>query len=209
MARRRFTPAEARERLAAAVREVESRTAAEVVVGVRRHSGDYAAADLRCASAAGFVVLLGLAFLPYRFADAAFVADTALFFVLALLLCRRSAGLRRLFTSTRSRDERVRQAALSMFVDQGVGRLPGRNGLLVYASQLERLAVVVPDVGIDARALGDAWPAAVARLEAALQPQLDLDAFEAGLRALGPLLGRILPRREDDVNELPDEAAFE
>jgi uncharacterized membrane protein len=89
-------------------------------------------------------------------------------------------------------------------MDEGVGRLRGRNGILVYASQLERAVVVVPDLGLDVTRLGSAWQAAVDRLEAALTPRLDLDAFEVALRALGPLLGRVLPRSHDDVNELPD-----
>ena len=204
MARRRFTATEARERLAQAVRDVESRTGAEVVVAVRRHSGDYAAADLRCAAFAAFVALLALHLLPHAFADAAFVADTALFFLLTLVLSRRSVLLRRLFTSGRSRSERVRTSALSSFMDEGVGRLRGRNGILVYASQLERAVVVVPDLGLDVSPLGSTWKAAVDRLEAALTPRLDLDAFDGALRALGPLLERVLPRSAGDVNELPD-----
>jgi putative membrane protein len=204
-----FTAAQARERLAQAVRDVESHTGAEVVVAVRRQSGDYSAADLRCASLAAALALAALVFLPHPFADAAFLADTTLFFLLALLASRRSVALRRLFSSARARSDQVHTAARAAFVEQGVGRLRGRNGLLVYASQLERAAVVVPDVGLDTARLGDAWTGAVAGLEAALAPSLDLGAFEAALRALGPLLGRILPRADDDVNELPDEAAFE
>jgi uncharacterized membrane protein len=209
MARRKFTATQARERLALAVKDVERRTGVEIVVSVRLHSGDYGAADLRCASLTAFVTLVALHLLPHAFADAAFVADTALFFLVAFVASRRSAPLRRLFTSARSRSERVRAGALVAFMDQGVGRLPGRNGILVYASQLERAVVVVPDVGLDLGRLGDAWNTAVGRLEAALTPVLDLDAFDVALRHLGPLLGRLLPRADRDVNELPDEAAVE
>lgn len=209
MARRELAAAQARERLALAVKDVESRTGAEVVVALRLHSGDYAAADLRCAALAAFATLVALHLLPHPFADAAFVADTALFFLLTLVASRRSTLLRRLFTSTQSRSERVRTGALAAFMQQGVGRLPGRNGVLVYASQLERAVVVLPDIGLDVARLGGAWDAAVGRLERALTPALDLDAFDAALRGLGPLLGRVLPRADGDVNELPDEAAVE
>jgi putative membrane protein len=209
MARSKFTATQARERLALAVKDVESRTGAEMVVAVRRHSGSYTAADLQCASVAAFATLVALDLLPHPFADAAFVADTALFFLLALVASRRSTVLRRLFTSATSRSERVRTGALVAFMDRGVGRLPGRNGLLVYASQLERAVVVVPDAGLDVSRLGEAWGAAVGRVEAALTPCLDLDAFDIALRGLGPLLGRLLPRSDGDVNELPDEVAVE
>jgi uncharacterized membrane protein len=209
MARSSFTANQARERLALAVKDVESRTGAEIVVAVRLHSGDYAAADLRCASLVALATLVTLCLLPHPFTDAAFVADTALFFLLALVAARRSAPLRRLFTSAASRSERVRAGALVAFMAQGVGRLAGRNGVLVYASQLERAVVVVPDIGLDVGRLGAAWGAAAGRLEAALTPHLDLDAFDVALRALGPLLGRLRPRSDDDVNELPDEVAVE
>jgi len=209
MARPRFTAKQARESLAQAVKDVESRTGAEVVVAVRLHSGDYAAADLRCASVAALATLVALCFLPHAFTDVAFVADTTLFFLAALVLSRRSSLLRRLFTSARSREERVRSGALVAFMVQGVGRLPGRNGVLVYASQLERAVAVVPDIGLDVGRLGSAWSAAVARLETALDPRLDLEAFDVALRALGPLLGRLRPRSDDDANELPDEASVE
>jgi putative membrane protein len=209
MARRELTATLARQRLALAVKDMESRTGAEIVVAVRRHSGDYAAADLRCGSAAAFATLVALWLLPHPFADAAFVADTTLFFLVGLVASRRSALLRRLFTSARSRSQGVRAAALAAFMDQGVGSLAGRNGVLVYASQLERAVVVLPDVGLDVGPLGAAWGAAVGRLEAALAPRLDLDAFDAALRGLGPLLARILPRSDDDVNELSDDVVME
>jgi putative membrane protein len=204
-----FTSAQARDRLAQSVRNVESRTSAEVVVAVRRHSGDYSAADLRCGIVVAFAALAALVLLPHAFDDVAFLADTALFFLAAVAVSRRSVTLRRVFTSARARSDQVRTAALEAFAVQGVGRLPGRNGLLVYASQLERAVVVVPDAGIETDRLGDAWTGAVARLEAALSPMFDLEAFEAALCDLGPLLARLLPRADDDVNELPDEAAFE
>jgi putative membrane protein len=209
MARPKFTATQARERLSLAIKDVESRTGAEMVVAVRRHSGDYTAADLRCASLAAFATLVALDLLPHPFADAAFVADTALFFLLAVVASRRSTVFRRLFTSARSRSERVRTGALVAFMDQGVGRLPGRNGVLVYASQLERAVVVVPDVGLDVSRLGEAWRTAASRLEAALAPSFDLDAFDVAVRGLGPLLGRLLPRADGDVNELPDEVEVE
>jgi len=209
MGRHSKIASEAKGRLAGAVRDVESRTSAEVVVAVQRHSGDYTAADLRCACLAAFLAALALYLLPHSFEDIAFLVDPVFLFLLAFLSARRIAALRRLFTSSGTRSANVRTAALATFMEHGVGRLPRRNGLLVYASQLERRVEVVLDTGIDVARLGASWPAAVARLEASLRPAFDLDAFESGLKALGPLLGKILPHTDDDLNELPDEAVFE
>ena len=209
MGRRGFAVSEAKERLARAVKDVEGRTSAEIVVAVRRQSGDYAAADLRFAALVALVTLLAVALLPQSFDDAAFVVDPALFFLLALLASSRLPRLRRAFTMRTRRAENVRTAARAAFVDLGVGRLPLRNGVLVYASQLEGAAEVVPDVGVDQAAMGPAWTEALAGLAKAMERGPDLDAFERALRSLGPVLARVLPRRDRDANELPDDASLE
>jgi putative membrane protein len=198
-----------RERLAQAVRDVEGRTSAEIVVAVRRQSGDYTAADLRFAALVAFATLLAVHLLPHSFDDEAFVVDPPVFFLVALFLSSRLPPLRRLFTTRRQRAENVRVAARAAFVDLGVGRLPHRNGILVYASQLERLAEVVPDIGVPVAAAGAAWTDALRSLGAAMTKGPDFDAFDRALRSLGPALARVLPHRDDDVNELPDDASVE
>jgi putative membrane protein len=209
MADRGFAAPDARERLAEAVKDVEGRTSAEIVIAVRRQSGDYGAADLRFAALVAFFTLLTVHLLPHAFDDAAFVVDPTVFFLLALLLSSRLPPLRRLFTGRQRRAENVRGAALAAFVDLGVGRLPHRNGILVYASQLERAAEVVPDIGIPVAAAGTAWGDALRSLGAAMAKGPDLDAFDTAVRRLGPALARVLPRRDGDVNELPDDASVE
>jgi putative membrane protein len=209
MADRGFAAPGARERLARAVRDVEGRTSAEIVIAVRRQSGDYAAADLRFAALVALAALLAVHLLPHSFDDAAFVVDPTIFFLVALFLSSRLPPLRRLFTPQQRRRENVRGGARAAFVDLGVGRLPRRNGILVYASQLERLAEVVPDVGVPVEAAGAGWAEALRSLGAAMAKGPDLDAFDAALRSLGPALARVLPHRDDDVNELPDDASVE
>jgi uncharacterized membrane protein len=74
----------------------------------------------------------------------------------------------------------------------------------VLVSTFERTAMVVADIGVDTRALGEPWAAAVARIEKAAAA-LDLDGFVTALTSLGPMLGAAMPHQPDDVNELPDE----
>ncbi len=209
MGRHGFGAPGARERLTRAVKEVEGRTSAEVVVAVRRHSGDYAAADLRLGLVLAVSALLAVYGLPHVFDDAAFVLDPALFFILGLFASRHFPALRRILTPRARRVENVRTAARAAFVDLGVGRLMRRNGILVFVSLLEKTVDVVPDVGVDVAAMGPPWRESLARLEGSLAAGRPLDAFDDALRSLGPVLQRVLPREEDDVNELPDEAAVE
>ena len=209
MLRRGFAARGVGERLARAVKDVEGRTSAEVVVAVRRHSGDYGAADLRFGILLALAALLAVYGLPHAFDDAAFVLDPAFFFLLGALTAPLFPALRRILTRPARRRENVRVAARAAFVDLGVGRLTGRNGILVFASLLERSVEVIPDVGIDVAAMGQPWQEAIGRLQAALASGPDVAAFDDALRSLGPPLQRVLPRQDDDVNELPDEVGVE
>ena len=208
MRRRGFGAPEARDRLARAVKDVEGRTSAEIVVAVRRLSGDYAAADLRFGLLAALGALLAVYGLPHAFDDAAFVVDPVAFFLAGVLASKHLPWLRRRLTTRRRRTENVRTAARAAFVDLGVGHLVRRNGILVYASLLETTVEVVADVVVDVAAMGPAWREAMTRLGASLAVG-NLDAFDDALRSLGPALERILPREDHDANELPDEAIVE
>jgi uncharacterized membrane protein len=69
----------------------------------------------------------------------------------------------------------------------------------------EKGVEVVADVGIDAAVLGAPFTSAIAALDTALRRGSSFPRFTEALRALGPILGKTLPRLTDDVNELPDE----
>jgi putative membrane protein len=92
-------------------------------------------------------------------------------------------------------------------MELGVGRTHDRNGILVLVSLFERRASLVPDVGIDAAALGPEWKARVDAVEASLEGGPSIDRFVEALRALAAPLAAAMPHRDDDVNELPDEVA--
>jgi putative membrane protein len=189
----------ARNGVTAAVVDVESRTAAEIVVVMRRASATYRELDLYAGAAAAFGVLLVLLFHPMEVSVRAMPADVLLAFVAGAVLVWGVAPVKRALLRRSRVDEAVRTHARAVFVDQGVSRTSKRTGVLVYVSTFERRVELVPDVGVDgqlvagpARAMTDAVAAT------------DLDGFLAALRTLGPSLEAALPRGEDDVNELPD-----
>jgi putative membrane protein len=195
--------AEARRLATAAIAAIEAQTSAEVVVTLRRQSGDYAAADRLAGALAAFVCLLVLLFHPHPFAVATMPVDVIIAFAIGLFASARSAAVRRALTSAATRARLVATAARAAFVDQGVARTAQRTGLLVYVSLLERAVEVVADAGVDPAALGPAWTAALAALQAAVA-RGDVDAFHAALVTLGPPLAQALPRRADDRDELAD-----
>jgi putative membrane protein len=202
---KRFLAGEGSKALLEAVRAVESRSSAEVVVTVRPWAGSQAGADLGWALGAGAVTLALVVFGPWPISTPALFLDPAFAALLAFLCSRAFPALRRLVTPRRLRDERVREAAAALFHEKGVHQTRDRTGLLVHVSLLERAVVVLPDLGVAEAVEEPAWEAAVERLRAVVGGGGDAAALAAQLAALGEVLEPALPRSADDVNELADE----
>jgi len=205
MAHPRFSDQTARADVAAAIREVESVTSAEIVVAVRPRSGHYRHTDYLVGFVFAFAALLVFLFDTHEFAIAWMPIDTLIIFVIGTFLSANVPPLRRLLTSKKLMRSNVHTRSRAAFVDLGISRTSGRTGILVYASMFERRVEVVTDTGIDASVLGPSFVAAVTSLDAAVRRGASFPQFVAALRSLGPVLAKALPRLEGDVNELPDE----
>jgi putative membrane protein len=190
----------ARQKVTLAVVDVESHTAAEVVVVVHRTSGAWREVDLAVGALAGFAVLLLVLFHPKPIPVVAMPVDVALGFVAGAVLCASLSPLKRALLPRRRVAAQVLAMARAAFVEQGVSRTTGRTGILVYVSTFERRVEVVPDIGVDPTTVQTELDA----LRSSLAGGADLEGFLAKVRALGPPLGSALPRSPDDVNELPD-----
>jgi len=204
MAEADFFRDEAKLSTAACVRAVEAQTSAELVVAVRRRSGDYRAAAYHFGFGVSALVVLYLLVTPDVFSVGAIALDGVLGFGLGLLLAYNIGGLLRALARQKALDKSVTDAAKVAFFELGISRPSGRNGVLVFVSTFERRCVVLPDLGVDCAALGPAWVTSCAALSSAVKRR-DLSAFEQALAGLGPILGGLMPRSADDVNELADE----
>jgi putative membrane protein len=125
-------------------------------------------------------------------------------FVLGTLLTSFFPSLRRVLAGRRSLEDAVRKGAAATFLELGVTRTTGRNGILVYLSLLEKGAYVVTDIGLDAELLGPDFERQKMRIGEAMGT-LEPNTVWAAIEALSPYLERAYPRLADDVNELPDE----
>jgi putative membrane protein len=201
MSERSFYQPEARAGVRAAIEAIEAQTCAEIVVTVRRASGDYRGADYLCASLVALAALVGLLFAEHEFSVLWMPVDVAVAWAIGALASAKIASCRRLFAGRARMASAVRTSALAAFVELGVSRTRARSGILVYVAMLERRVELVADVGVDVSALGAPYE----KLVASLQRREGADAFLASLRALGPLLAPSLPRASDDINELSDE----
>ncbi len=194
----------AKQSTASSVKSVEAQTAAEVVVAVRRRSGDYRVAGYHFGFFVGAAVVVYLLLAPQLFSVGDIALDGALGFGLGLVLAYNVSPLLRLLVREKPLAKSVAAAARVAFFDLSISRTSGRTGVLVFVSTFEQRVLVLTDVGIDTAALGPAWSAACTALSATVK-QRDLAGFERALESLGPILAATMPRSVHDVNELPDE----
>lgn len=202
MSTRAFFDDAAKTAVRAAIQRVESQTSAELVVTVQRQAGtSYRDTDFGFGALCAIASLAVILFINIEFATTWIPVDVALTFAAGSILCRYTF-LRRILTLSRRRKEETRRAACTAFHEMGIGRTSDKNGILVLVAIFERKVIVVSDVGVDPKVISGC----VAQIEDAVERAIpDFNAFVAGLSMLGPTLAPSMPRRADDVNELPDE----
>lgn len=200
-----FLTDDAKKALTEAVREVEASTSAELVVAVRARSGSYLHADLIAGIAAGLAALAFLLFSARAFGLLAFMVDTVVVGLLGGLIASRFPGLRRALTRPGVRRRLAETAARCLFLEKRVHGTTGRTGFLLYVSVLEREAVMVTDVGLEALAATESWQRAIGAIEAGVRQGEDGIRIAERVRALAGICGPALPRAHDDVDELANE----
>lgn len=187
--------------LSEAVREIEARSCAEVVVEIRSRSGSYAQAEGRFAALAAFIALLFLLFSPWPFAAFWVAIDVAVVYAAGTFIARRSDSIRRRMTRVAERNAQVRSIAAAAFHDRGIANTSGETGVLVYLSLLERRLEVLADRGVLLAVPALPWNRLLERAEGCPGTPESLLDF---VRGLAPLLAEYLPSREGDVDELPN-----
>ena len=187
-------------RIADAVRDVERRSAAELVVEIRARSGSYAHADARFAALFALISLAVLVYMPLTVPPFAVLLDPIAAWLIGMAIAKRSATLRRLFTTRRERLEAVRTHAAALFHDRGVANTSGETGLLLFVSLLERRMEVLADRGLLQKVNATEWNAAIAALH--VERATDSEAVIAAIHSLGAILTRDVPAGADDADEL-------
>jgi len=189
-----------------AVRELEQRSCAEVVIEIRSRSGSYSHADARFASLLAFLGLLVLLFSPWSFRPGWVAVDVALVWLLGLFIARKNDTVRRFMTTERERVTQARQIASAAFHDRGVANTAGETGVLVFLSQLEGHIELLAD-----RAVLQGVPSLEWNRVAALAHgrHATTETLLEVVRELTPLLERCIPIKEGDVDELCNVPRFE
>jgi putative membrane protein len=203
---RAFLEPAAKRRTAELVRAIESHTAVEVVVAVRRASARYVATSVAFGAACGVVAFAVMWLSPVAYDVRTMPLDALLAAVLGAVFVASVAGARRALTPPAVRTRTAERAARAAFAALGMEKTRGRTGLLVYVSLFEGTAVLVPDTGIPATCVQEALAGVGAALAQAVR-RGDFEVFLRELQRLGPACGNALPRQADDENELCDDVA--
>src|SRR5437588_2917281 len=198
----------ASEKIAAAVRDIEKATDAEVVIVVRGRSGSYRHADYLCGAVLAFVGLLFVLFSPFDFHTYWVPFDVALLFAIGAFVASRSESIRRLLTTKQFRAKAARAGAAAMFYEAGIANTHAENGLLVYLSLLERKLEVIADRGILKAVPPLKWNHSVFELKQLAQNP-DSEKLVKAVRDLGRVLAEHMPPTGENPNELADGARIE
>lgn len=212
-----FTAAD-RERVNQAVREAESATSAEILPVVARSSGRYDRAEDVVGLWFAVLALIAVWLIvplpnvaPGDWAGiapvwqlVALIAGMVAGFVVGAIIGERIDWLRRLFAPRSQMREEVEGRARQVFFDQRVHHTAGGSGVLLYVSLLEHMAAVVADQSVLDKLGQERIDEVCREFTQRLHDGTPTDALCDTSRSIGRMLAAVLPRAEDDVNELAD-----
>ena len=199
--------------IAEAVQQAEEKTAAEFVPVIATTSDRYERAEdmvglifaLIAVLIVGVVVGIGDDGVTAWLAITALILSVIFGFIVGVLCSSQLRGLRRLFVSQQRRYLAVSSRARQVFVDRRVHQTAGGTGVVLFISLFERMGLVLADQAIKDHLSEGTLDDYSRRLTETLQSGGDVgDALVAVISELGERLGEVLPRYEDDLNELPD-----
>jgi len=101
-----------------------------------------------------------------------------------------------------------RQRALQVFGQLGVWDTEGNNGVLIYVLMADHDVEIIADRAIAARVAQAEWDAVCREMEAHFRAGRFAEGSEAGISAVGRLLGEHFPGRGGDRDELPNQAVL-
>lgn len=196
----RFLAAEDKERILAAVRAAESRTAGEIrVLIVGRSTPRLILVPLILGALAGVFTYLQCRRWTWHHPGLLEVAVS-----LAVGLGCAIAGMWLIPRGREAKDRGVWARARREFARLGIGKTSGSTGALVMLSLWEHEAVVLADKAINEKVPPDTWSREVGILLDGVKAGKPGEGIAAAVAEIGALLAKHFPRRDDDVNELPD-----
>ena len=197
-----------RDRVIAAVKEAEKRTAGEVVVMIVSASYHYPMANV----IGGVLFALPLALIFTALVGQwlwigsqnmwLFLGFLTIFYIIFHTVTQRTPRLKRRLISQREFDEEVEEAAVAAFFNEGLYRTRDETGVLVLISVFEQKVWVLADRGIDARVADGQWDKIVTMIIEGIKQKRQADAICDAVANIGKILEMHFPVKPGDVDEL-------
>ena len=191
-----------RRQLAEAVSYIESVSAVELVVSVRRRARFWPHVGMVTGLIAAWVTLAFMLLAAPVFPLWSFLVDPFVIGAAAGWVADRSLTAIRWLTPAARRRTAVERAANAAFVEQRVHGTRRRTGVLVYCALAEQMTAIVADTGVAAAVAPqriEAWRDQIERAIGGGAP-----ATAAAIAAMAPVFAAAAPRMADDLNELAD-----
>lgn len=191
------------DRIAAAIRSVEAETSGEIVCVVARQCEPYQIIAIMWALLAG--LLAGVAVSPLWTEMPAFYLVIGQTLVTGLmLLALQYMPLRMALVPRVVRHRRAHRLARTQFLEQGLHKTVGRNGILIFCAMAEHYVEIIADEGINDQVDAAVWDAAISDFTGLMRRGDMVSAFEGAISSCGSLLKTHAPRPATNPNELPD-----
>jgi len=204
-----FFPEAEKERLRAAVQDVESRTIGEVVVMVVDTSDDYPEAEIIGGIfLSGFISLI-LTFLFFHASIFWFVPISFVLFFPSKLLLRSLPHFKKLFLGADRKEEAVRTRAFVAFYEHGLDKTRQNTGVLFFLSLFERKVHILADQGIYSKIGQETLDRYAKIVVEGIKKGHACDALCQAIQDTGQLLSTHFPTIAGDTNELPDAVIIE
>ena len=205
-----------------AVAAAEESTDGEIVTIVTDLSDSYHDIALLWASAAAFLALALVAFIPGYYLGLvdwafggwghAFTSGEYAVLIFAYMamkwlgvwLILKYMPLRLFFTPKPIKIKRVDEAAIQFFKVGAYSRTTGRTAILIYLSMKEHRAEIIADEAIADKVDAEVWGDAMLAMIEKLRDGKPGEGMAAAVEQVGIILTEHFPKSENNPNELPD-----
>jgi putative membrane protein len=190
-------------RIRRAVAAAEAHTAGEIFVVVAEESDDYRFIPLLWATIAALVVplpLIGLTAMP---AALIYLAQLAVFIVLAIGFSH--PAVKPAIVPPAVKRSAARGLAVQQFLAHGLHTTEARTGVLIFVSLAERYAEIIADAGISGEVDNAVWDASMAKLTGEIRAGRLAEGLIAAVENTGRQLARHFPPRDNDRDELSND----
>ncbi|MBN1638000.1 MAG: TPM domain-containing protein [Ignavibacteriales bacterium] len=207
-----FFTEEEEQKIIETIKEFENKTSSEIVPFVINTSGNYPEANFKSAIIFGSIPVLIFMLLSFQWLlpvvitpfeiGLIFISCSVLGFIIPYII----PNVKRFFIGKDELFEQVMKRASVAFIDEDIVNTKSRNGILIYISNFEKMAIILADRGIHSKVPNDYWNDVI---------KIIIEKFKKGNRCEGIikaidkcteiLLEAGFERLEDDENELKDE----